>query len=240
MADDGDDGDDGGADSADPVGIPEELARAGDPYREERLAILDDPLTRRLGAPVVGDLVAVTADPDSNAELLGLAAARRRPTRYLSTVRPAEEIERVVAAMDDPATVDVRRVRSDALVEDPAEGLSGLDRASVVVVDPASALERADRDRYARFLDRLKRHLRTTESVGLLCCPRLNPRALRRDHTLVRADAVWDLRTAAEEGRTAAIVRKDRRGPAPRDPVPVRLAPGVGAALADRSPDRPD
>lgn len=237
MADDGGDGSSG---PSDPLGIPERLARAGDPYRDERLAILEEPLTRRLGAPVVGDLVALTADPDSNAELLGLAAARSRPTRYLSTVRPAEEVERVAAALDEPTTVDVRRVRSDALLEEPAEGLAGLDRASVVVVDPASALERADRDRYARFLDRLKRHLRTTESVGLLYCPRLSPRALRRDHTLVRADVVWDLRTAVEEGRTAVIVRKDRHGPAPRDPVPVTLAPDVGAAVADPSGRSPD
>jgi len=229
---------DGADEGSGPIGLPDGLARAGDPYREERLAILDDPLTRRLGAPVVGDMIALTADPDSNAELLGLAAARRRPTRYLSTVREAEEIERVAAALDDPATIDVRRVGSDALLEDPAEGLAGLDRASVVVVDPATALERADRDRYARFLDRMKRHLRTTESVGLLYCPRLSPRALRRDHTLVRADVVWDLRTTVDdEARVAALVRKDRRGPAPRDPVPVTFAPDVGAAIADRSLD---
>lgn len=236
MADDAGDGADGDPDaSADPVGLPHRLAREDDPYREERLAILDDPLTRRLGAPVVGDLIALTADPDSNAELVGLAAGRRRPTRYLSTVRAAEEVERSAAALADPATIDVRRVRSDALLEDPAEGLSGLDRASVVVVDPATALERADRDRYARFLDRLKRHLRTTESVGVLHCPRMSPRALRRDHTLVRADVVWDLRSGVDgEAQAAAIVRKDRRGRAPRGPVPVRLAPDAGMALADR------
>lgn len=179
---------------------------------------LDEQLS---GGARPGDLVAVTADPDSPAELLGLEVACERPTRYLSTLRPAADIE--LAADRLGADPDVRAVDGDDLLAGPAEYLSNLDPASAVVVDPTTALERAERTHYVDFLDALVGHLRTTGGVGLLHCPRMDPRAMRRDLTLARADAVWDVRLGVEAGEAHATVtvRKDRSGTAPLGPVSV-------------------
>lgn len=176
---------------------------------------------RLSGGARPGDLVVVTADPDSPAELLGLVLARQRPTRYLSTLRPAAAVERAADRLGvDP---DVRAVDGDDLLAAPAEHLSGLDSGAAVVIDPTTTLERAERTHYVDFLDTLAGHLRTTGSVGLLHCPRMDPRAMRRDLTLARADAVWDVRLGIEAGnaRATITVRKDRSGIAPLGPVSV-------------------
>lgn len=166
-----------------------------------------------------GDLVAVTGEPDSPAELLALEPARAQPTRYLTTLRPAAEIETAAERLGvDP---DVRPIDGDDLLAAPAEYLSGVNAGSVVVIDPSTELERAERTKYIDFLDALTGHLRSTESVGLLHCPRMNPRALRRDLTLVRADAVWDVLVGEDDAGATLTVRKNRSGTAPLDPIPV-------------------
>lgn len=187
----------------------------------ERLPLvpaLDEQLS---GGARRGDLVAVTAAPDSPAELLGLEMARERSTRYLSTLRPATDIERAAGQLGvDP---DVRAVDGADLLAGPAEHLSGLEAEAAVVVDPTTPLERAERTHYVDFLDALAGHLRTTGGVGLLHCPRMDPRAMRRDLTLARADAVWDVRLGveADEALATVTVRKDRSGTAPLGPLTV-------------------
>ncbi|MFB6206631.1 MAG: RAD55 family ATPase [Haloglomus sp.] len=187
------------------------------------VAGLDDALG---GGVPVGDLVALVAPPTSGAERLLYAFGVDNPTRYCSTLRPPTEIYGAMAAVDLPdGRVDVRAIDADDLLDAPADHLSGLDAGSVVVVDPATELERAGEDRYRSFLDDLKRHCRTTESVAVLHCPRTTPRTLRRDLTLARADTTLILhREVDPEGtRSYLDVGKFRHGNPPAEPLPVDL-----------------
>ena len=120
------------------------------------------------GGIPAGDLVALVAPPTSGAERLLYAFGIDNPTRYCSTLRPPAEVRDAMAAAGIPdERVDVRSTDGDDLLGTPADHLSGLDAGSVVVVDPATALERAGEERYRSFLEDLKRHCRTTESVAV-------------------------------------------------------------------------
>jgi hypothetical protein len=147
---------------------------------------------RWLGGLTPGSLVALVGDPDSPSEELLYPMADANPTRYLSLLRSAAAVERHAesAGFDD---FEVSETTSASLLDDPAGALSGLEPESLVVVDPATELEREGRERYLAFLETLDRAVSTTESVAVLHCPRMNPRALQRDLTLVRADTVLEL-----------------------------------------------
>jgi len=174
-------------------------------------------LDRALGGGVPPrHLVALTAAPRAQSEPLLYEMAAANPTRYLSALRPAAEVEDAIRASVDTtdAAIDVRAVDGDAVLSNPETFLEGLDRHTLVVVDPTTELEQGDRERYRTFLDTCKRALRTTDSVGLLHCHENTPSVLRRDMTLARADQVWDVRVDAVDGQveTCLGVTKCRGG----------------------------
>lgn len=172
-----------------------------------------------------GSLVALSATPRAQSEPLLYQMAAANPTRYLSTLRPATEVEDAIDATipgpvagisgeNSDAGVDVRGVDGDAVLDQPERFLEGLDSGSVVIVDPTTELEQGDRERYRAFLDACKRALRMTDSVGLLHCHENTPSVLRRDMTMARADVVWDVRVDVVDGRlhTCMAVTKVRGG----------------------------
>jgi hypothetical protein len=170
-----------------------------------------------------GSLVALVAPPDAPSEELLYPPATFAPARYLSLLRNAPEVERHAAATGYEA-FDVTERATARLLDDPAGALSGLEPESVVVVDPATELEREGRERYLTFVSTLKRAVETTDSVAILHCPRMNPRALQRDLTLARADTVLELeRYRADEPRHGVqwfcYCHKNRLGRVPDTPV---------------------
>jgi len=184
-----------------------------------RLSTGVDLLDSGLGGGVpAGSLVAVSALPRAQSEPLLYAMAAANATRYLSTLRPAEEVADALttaapvgkAALD----VDVRSVDGDDVLGAPEEFLGGLDAGSLVVLDPTTELEQGDRTRYREFLDTAKRALRMTDSVGLFHCHENTPSVLRRDMTLARADQVWDVRMDVVDRsvKTCLAVTKVRGG----------------------------
>jgi hypothetical protein len=180
-------------------------------------------LDRGWGGFPPGSLVALVAAPDAPSEELLYPPATFAPARYLSLLRNAPEVERHAAATGYD-TFDVTETDTAPLLDDPAGALSGLDPESVVVVDPATELEREGRERYLSFVSTLKRAVETTDSVAVLHCPRTNPRALQRDLTLARADAVLELeRYSAEDPRLGVrwfcYCHKNRFGRVPDAPV---------------------
>lgn len=194
------------------------------------------------GGLPAGDLVALVAPPTSGSERLLYALGTASPTRYLSTLRPPAEVHGAMATIGaDEARVDVRETTGDDLLHSTADHLAELDAGSVVVVDPATDLERAGEDRYRSFLADLKRHLRTTESVGVLHCLRTTPRTLRRDLTLMRADTTLTLRRDPDPDGTTTIldVGKFRHGRPPERPLALDLRGTPALAPAGTDDDGP-
>lgn len=180
-----------------------------------------------------GSVVALVADPDAPSEELLYPAADAAPARYLSLLRTAPEVERHAAAAGHDG-FEVTETTTARLMDDPAGALSGLDPESVVVVDPATELEREGRERYQSFLETLQRAVETTESVAILHCPRMNPRALQRDLTLARADTVLELERYVGDGAAMQVrwylyVNKSRFGRVPDTPHRVAFHDGPHA-----------
>lgn len=192
-------------------------------------------LDRHLGGGLpAGSLVALTAPPDSQSERLLYRFAAANPSRYLTTFRPADEIEAVIGDRVPDADIPVERVRDDRLLDDPGGQFDGLD-GEAVVVDTATELERAGRDQYRRTLDVLKRRLRATDSVALLHCLDVEPTPMRRGLTLGRADVVWRLRFAGFPDRAdpRLLVTKFRGGTAPPEALALRFGERVRAEPPD-------
>lgn len=196
---------------------------APDASPDGALSVGFDRLDRWLGGLPLGSLVALVADPDSPSEELLYPMADANPARYLSLLRTAPEVDRHATTNGFPG-FEATETTSASLLDDPAGLLSGLDPESLVVVDPATELEREGRERYRQFLETLKRAVETTDSVGVLHCPRMNPRALQRDLTLARVDTVLELEgyrgssgTQPPETRWALGVRKSRFGRLPEN-----------------------
>ena len=170
------------------------------------------------GGIPAGSLVAVSALPRAQSEPLLYAMAAANSTRYLSALRPAEEVaDSLTTAAQvgrDALDVDVRGVDGDDVLASPEEFLGGLDANSLLILDPTTELEQGDRTRYREFLDTAKRALRMTDSVGLFHCHENTPSVLRRDMTLARADQVWDVRMDVVDRtvKTCLAVTKVRGG----------------------------
>jgi hypothetical protein len=214
----------GGAGDGDDEGSTED----GGDRRPITLGIegLDD----RLGEPLrPGSVLALSADPASPSEELLYPPAAANPGRYLTTLRGAAEVRAHAGRTADAGAIDVREATGSGLLDDPTGALSGLDARSVVVLDPVTEVEREGRERYRSFLDTLVRAVRTTESVAVLHCLRMNPRALQRDLTLAVADTVLELETYVDGDRGPVVTlaaRKARFGRAPAGPVPIRFEDG--------------
>lgn len=185
------------------------------------LDVLDDCLG---GGVPAGSIVALTAPPDSQSELLLYQLAAANKVRYLSTFRPADEIEAVIVGRFPDADIPVERVLDESLLEDPGGQFEGLDDHAVVV-DTATELERAGREQYRRTLDVLKRRLRATGSAALLHCLDIEPSPMRRGLTLGRADVVWRLQFTGLPERVdpRLLVTKFRGGTAPRESLPLQF-----------------
>ncbi len=206
--------------------------RPWNPPPEGRLSAGFEMLDRSWGGFTPGSLVALVASPDAPSEELLYPPATFAPARYLSLLRNGPEVASHAAATGYD-TFDVTGTDTARLLDDPAGALSGLDPESVVVIDPATELEREGRERYLSFVSTLKRAVETTDSVAILHCPRMNPRALQRDLTLARADTVLELeRYAGDDPRYGVrwflYCHKRRYGRVPDTPARFDFSDGPG------------
>lgn len=194
-----------------------------------------DALDRALGGGLrPGSLVALVGGPAAPTEPVLYAAARPRPTRYLTALRPIDEVEAALARHGVEG-VAVGRVSGEELLADPGAGFGGVDEGSTVVVDPITDAEQGGREAYRDLLAAGKRALRRTESVGVLHCFETTPATLRRDLTLARADHVWRIDLTAGDGVEVLLTVAKARG----HPFPDRrfgldvAADGVTATALD-------
>jgi len=185
------------------------------------------PLDREIGGGIPsGTLVALFADPASQAELFLQEFAARQDTLYLSAERGATAVTNALREGDrDCEDVAVVALDSDAPVVDAIQQVERLPEGAVVVVDPVGPLERADPGRFRTFLSTLRSQLAGTDGVAVLHALKHDRVPDQRHRTAYAADLVFDLVTEADENtiENRLLVPKFRGGRALTDPVRVEL-----------------
>lgn len=181
------------------------------------------------GGSTRGVLLAFTAPPASQSELVLAELVRSRHSVVVSTTRPEPEVERWAASKDASGGLDVHTTDAGSLLEEPALATAELTPESFLVVDYADGLETADPETYLAFLNHLTEQLRETDSVGVLHCTDQVENPPQRGLTLHRADTVWQLEVLvlSREVKTRLLVKKARHGRALTEPVPLRLTDRV-------------
>jgi len=202
---------------------PEPVATA--PDAENRLATGVDALDRAFGGGFEpGTVVALTAAPASQSELLLYQSTTERGTLYLSTERSEDTVRYAIEeSMATAGSPTVRHLDAGNPLVKAEQLISNLPEGANLIVDPADALERGDRDDYVSFLNALVEHTRATGSIAVLHC--LDPAPANRSATAQFADVVVDLDADfGDEGLTHELrVSKSRRDGLPAEPVEIDL-----------------
>jgi KaiC/GvpD/RAD55 family RecA-like ATPase len=191
-----------------------------------------DVLDRKLdGGIPAGSIVALTAQPASQAELFLYELTATRGTLWLSLDRTAESvtasIEQTPANTGDPT---VRHISGEAPLDNAGKLVSALPETSNLIVDPLDVLEAQEpHSRFRAFMNDLQNHIVNTGSLGILHC--LDGRAVPplRDTTEHFADVVFELktRTTGDEVENKLAIPKFRGGRAPNDVIKLDLVEQV-------------
>lgn len=197
----------------------------------DRLRTGVDELDRQLqGGIPEGSIVALVADPASQAELFLYELTATRGTLYLSMDRTSESvadaISRAPTRTGDPT---VRDVGGDAPLDNATKLVSALPESSNLIVDPTDVLERQEGPRYRNFLNKLQNHIYNTNSVAVLhCLDGQNVPGLR-DTTEHMADVIFDMETQVNGDRieNRLAVPKFRGGRALSEIIKLELAESV-------------
>ncbi|MDQ2048995.1 transcriptional regulator [Natronolimnohabitans sp. A-GB9] len=190
-----------------------------------------DVLDRKLdGGLPPGCIVAYTADPASQSELLLYELTAARGTLYLTTERSDDAVRHAIDA--SPSAVGnptVRHVTGDEPLEEATRLIGALPDGANLIVDTMDALERTDTDAYVDFLNDLKTQMLETGSIAVLHCLKGAGEPDNRTQTYHAADAVFDLRTATAgtELENHLTIPKFRGGGQPTEAIKLELVEEV-------------
>jgi KaiC/GvpD/RAD55 family RecA-like ATPase len=190
-----------------------------------------DVLDRRLGGGLpAGSIVAYTAPPASQAELLLYEITRARPSLYLTTERTQQAVEdafeRTSAPTGDPR---ISYIEGDAPLDNTQRLFRNINGEANLIIDPVDPLERTERNRYVNFLNQLQNHMQNIGGVTFLHALDGASVPDLRDTTEHMADVVFELDTRREgdEIVTRLAIPKLRGGEAPSDTIKLELAERV-------------
>ena len=191
-----------------------------------------DVLDRKLGGGIPeGSIVALCAQPASQAELFLYELTATRGTLYLSLDRTAQSvttsIEQTPTNTGDPT---VRHISGEAPLDNAGKLVSALPEASNLIVDPLDVLESQEPpSRFRSFMNDLQNHIVNTGSLAILHC--LDGRSVPplRDTTEHFADVVFQLETTTttDEVENRLAIPKFRGGRAPSDIIKLDLVEQV-------------
>ena len=197
----------------------------------ERLRTGIDVLDRKLdGGIPPGSIVALVAQPASQAELFLYELTATRGTLYISVDRTGDfvstSIESAETRTGDPS---VRDVGGEAPLDDAAKLISTLPQDSNLIIDPVDVLERQEPSRYRNFLNGLQNQISNTGSLAVLHCLDGNTVPPLRDTTEHMADIVFQLDTTVKGDRIEnhLAVPKFRGGQALSDVIKLELSDQV-------------
>jgi KaiC/GvpD/RAD55 family RecA-like ATPase len=191
-----------------------------------------DVLDRKLdGGIPEGSIVALTADPASQAELFLYELTATRGTLWLSLDRTATavqtSIEQTSAETGDPT---VRHISGEAPLDNAGKLVSALPETSNLIVDPLDVLEAQEpRSRFRAFMNDLQTHIVNTGSMAILHCLDGRDVAPLRDTTEHFADVIFQLDTTVvgDEVENRLAIPKFRGGRAPSDVIKLDLVEQV-------------
>lgn len=190
-----------------------------------------DVLDRKLeGGIPGGSIVALTAQPASQAELFLYELTATRGTLYISLDRTgdsvANSIDTAPTRTGDPT---VRDVTGEAPLDNASKLVSALPEESNLIIDPADVLERQEPTRYRNFLNELQNHIYNTDGLAILHCLDGSNVPELRDTTEHMADIVFQLDTTVKGDRieNRLAVPKFRGGQALTDIIKLELADEV-------------
>ncbi|QLG47547.1 RAD55 family ATPase [Natrinema halophilum] len=187
-------------------------------------------LDRKLdGGLPPGCIVAFTAEPASQSELLLYELTAARGTLYLSTERSDDAVRHAIetspSAVGSPT---IRHVASESPIEEATRLIGALPDGANLIVDTMDVLERCNTEDYIAFLNELKSQMLETGSIAVLHCLKGDEPA-NRSRTYHAADAVFDLRTeiAGTELENHLTIPKFRGGSQPTDAIKLELTEEV-------------
>jgi len=191
-----------------------------------------DVLDRKLdGGLPAGSIVALAADPASQAELLLYELTATRGTLWLSLDRTAEAVSDSIrttpAKTGDPT---VRHISGEAPLDNAGKLVSALPETSNLIVDPVDVLESQEPpSRFRSFMNDLQNHIFNTNSLAILHCLDGQSVPSLRDTTEHFADVVFQLETTVQgdEVENRLAVPKFRGGRAPSDVIKLDLVEEV-------------
>jgi KaiC/GvpD/RAD55 family RecA-like ATPase len=194
---------------------------------ETGIEILDRQLE---GGIPAGSVVAITAPPYSNAELLLYELTAARGSLYLTTERTEEAVKHAIESTQAPVgEPTVRRIPPSDSIEQANRLFRALPEGANLIVDTTTPLERTDPDRYRTFVNELRAHMVDTESVAFLHSPEGHNVPENRDTTEHMADVIFDVTTTVRgtdlENRLS--VPKFRGGSALTETIKLELAERV-------------
>lgn len=187
-----------------------------------------DVFDRKLGGGLPsGSIVALTANPASQAELFLYELTATRGTLWLSLDRSAEAVrESIGNTPADTGDPTVRHISGEAPLDNAGKLVSALPETSNLIIDPVDVLESQEpHSRFRSFLNDLQNHIFNTNSLAILHC--LDGRSVPalRDTTEHFADVVFELQidTSGDEVANRLAIPKFRGGRAPADTIKLDL-----------------
>ncbi|WP_247009423.1 RAD55 family ATPase [Halorientalis litorea] len=195
---------------------------------ENRLRTGIDVLDRKLNGGIPsGSIVALCANPASQAELFLYELTATRGTLYLSLDRSEEAVsDSIENSPSDTGDPTVRHIPGEAPLDNAGKLVSALPETSNLIVDPVNVLETQEPpSRFRNFMNDMQNHVFNTGSLAVMHCLTGHEVPRLRDATEHFADVVFNLdtRTEGDDVVNRLSIPKFRGGTAPSDVIKLDL-----------------
>jgi KaiC/GvpD/RAD55 family RecA-like ATPase len=195
---------------------------------ETGIGVLDRKLN---GGLPPGSIVAISASPASQSELLLYELTAARGSLYLTTERTDQAVRDAIDATKAPVgSPTVRDIAGSEPLDQANRLIRALPEGANLILDTANVLERREPSRYRNFINELQTHMVNTGSIAFLhCIDGVTSPPQNRDTTLHMADIVFDLETSydGQEIENRLAIPKFRGGTALTETIKLELAAQV-------------
>jgi len=188
-------------------------------------------LDRKLdGGLPPGTIVALTAEPASQSELILYELTAARGSLYLTTERSDQAVRDAIEKTNAPVgSPTVRDISGSEPLDQANRLIRALPEGANLIIDTANVLERGDRNRFRNFMTELQTHMVNTGSIAIMHCMKEQSPPPNRSSTKHMADVVFDLDTAVRgsELENRLTVPKFRGGTALKESIKLELSDEV-------------